>query len=510
MTKPIVTDARFDFRGGRNTAISPDLLKDNELVDATNVRLTATYGSITKRSGCQQIHQTAFTSDILGVTQWDGPNGKQVVAITRSGVIAGPYLWYRDGYTYATPFTSVSMGFTGDLRSSDFATFQTFRDASSGAPLYLFITVWDSIANLARYWKWDGAGTLTRLDGTTNAPESDFIMVYHTRMFNHNPHYSKTLFWGRVGDATYYTTGSKSDGGSAMVDVLSGESLVAMEVIGSSLVLASNDSVSRFTGHATDDIVIAQDTEGISAEVGAVGHFALKRFENVAAMLSERGPYAVTETEVVPIGEQVGPDFFNLDAAYLPYSVVGWNRGRKELWFAVPSATDGGLNKTVYIQGVRLQAWYGPWTYSFGIRSLTRYETIAGDESLLSAGTDKYIRDMDVGKLDDVLYDGTGGSNISMVGELPPIHFGHPGSTKTLNRMALQANVPVGSALKLQVAFDDDTFAPVDIPTTTGIDSIRIDLDGQGKRLYLQFTDASGQTPEINGFTMDAYDYGRP
>src|SRR5438445_8992398 len=118
----------------------------------------------------------------------------------------------------------------------------------------------------------------------------------------------KTIFWSVLGDATDFRTGDKTKGGSAVTDFLTGQQLQALEVIGSSLLMATSDSVMRFTGHASDDIVIAQDTEGISAEIGAVGPQALKRYENVAALLSDRGPYTVTETYAEPSGEELNPD----------------------------------------------------------------------------------------------------------------------------------------------------------------------------------------------------------
>lgn len=490
MPKPTVTDARFDFRGGRNTAVSPDLLNNNELVDATNARLSATYGAITKRSGTQKIHQTAFAGVIRGVVQWDGPSGKQVV------VIANGHLWFRNGFTYSTAFTDEGTNVFG---TGVPAFFMPFRDATSGAALVLFI------ASDGKMFKWTGTVLTDITAGTTAA---DRVIAYHTRAFARNKNYKKTLFWSKIGDATTFTTGTKADGGTALVDVYSGEELIALETLGSSLILAAEDSVMRFTGHATDDIIIAQDTEGISSEVGVVGPKGLLRFENVCAMLSERGPYAVTEETVVPIGEQVGPDFATMNPVYQQYAQVGYNRGRKELLFAF--ATDGtGQATTVMVQSVRLQAWYGPWVYTAGILAFTRYEDVNGRETILSAGHDGFIRDMDVGARDNILYDGTGGSNVSMVAEIPTIQFGLPGITKALSGMQLQATIPTGSASFVKTSFDGGAFVSTAIIPTTGQQSQRIDLDGQGKRLRMQFTDASDQLPVLNGYILEGWNYGR-
>lgn len=494
MAKPTVIETRFDFRGGRNTAISPDLLNPNELVDATNARLSAVYGAVTKRTGTQRIHQTAFGSTIRGVWQWDGPSGKQVV------VISGGHLWYRNGFNYATAFTDEGTNVFG---TGVYAYFMPFRDSSSGAPLCLFI------ASDGKLFKWTGT-VLTDVTATTTA--ADRLIAYHTRAFARNKNYKKNLFWGKVGDATDFATGAKTAGGSALVDVYNGEEIIALEVIGSSLVIAAEDSVMRFSGHATDDIVIAQDTEGISSEVGAVGGRALTRFENVAAMLSERGPYAVTETAVEPIGEQVGPDFATMNPAFQQFAQVGYNRGRKELMFAF-CADGSGQATTVMVQSVRLQAWFGPWEYSSGITYFTRYEDVDGEESILAGHNDGYVRDLDVGFVDDVLYDGSGGTNITMTVELPTLHFGNPGKTKSLNRMKLQAQLPSGSNLRVQTGFDSeamDNGSYVDPVLDGALRDYRVDLDGQGKRCRLVFEDASAQQVAINGFTLEAVDMSRP
>src|SRR6266581_2847656 len=108
MTKPRVLESRFDFRGGRVTSVSPDLLNSNELADATNARLSAIYGSVTKRSGCQRIHASAFPAPVRGVVQWDAPSGKQTV------VISNGLLWFRNDFNFTPAFAqAVTSAFAG-------------------------------------------------------------------------------------------------------------------------------------------------------------------------------------------------------------------------------------------------------------------------------------------------------------------------------------------------------------------------------------------------------------
>lgn len=680
MTKPAVVDHRYDFRGGINTAISPDLLNKNELVDATNARISASYGGISKRTGSQRIHQTAFPNKVDGVTQWDSPNGKQVV------VISDGKLWYRNGFDYGTAFTSVnppgtlrstnngtdaakawsggasgvnalsrttpgqsvvaagsrllcklgdpnqtpnsnipstdnnytltgfklnvnalsvtgSNGFfssgvtfeastdgggswfsvgtsysvscgVGQQQTTEFGpitfligsgaaqvwvraiytltaqyegwsgtvngqfqvfstawqtdnytfswitgagallgspvTWMPFRGATSGAPLVLYFS------SNNHYWSWNGTGTLTLLDPTNNAPPAYTIASYHTRAFATTQTQPKHLFWSRIGDATFFTTGTKTDGGSALCDYLTGNALIAMEVIGSSLLLATTEAILRFTGHASDDIVIAQDTEGITTDVGIVGPLALRRYENVCGFMSNRGPYAATETYVQPIGEALNPNWFGLDKANLGASVVEYHRDRKELWFAVPGPNDGGLNKTVYVQSTRLQAWQGPWVYPFDIACVGKYTDVSGSANLIAGSNDGFIRLLDVQNptlrtaKDDVLYDGTSGSNITMQLELPVLHFEIPGIKKALTSVALQADLPIGASFEINLAFDGGSFNTFPVPANNnGEQNYRVDVNGQGFRPRMQLVEDSEQLPTLFGISTYGYNYLR-
>jgi hypothetical protein len=677
--KPEVVESRYDFRGGRNTAISSDLLNPNELVDCTNARISSTYGGFAKRTGSQRIHLNQMPAAITGVTQWDGPSGKQVVAISNGD------LYYRNGFVFNAAFTKVSTagiprttanqgvnagwtassdslsgpvgtniddsagGFiicklgdpavdnnvvaadglytvtftatadgtamsgtyaaidanvklwyslnsgalwtafgdgpysatasigvknsrtftvtefipgsppapiwirlilnlrvvglasgngvatvsvlnggvnypatwttgTAKMSTSQPAIFAPFRAATAGAPLVLYI------ASGGHYFSWDGSGnptSLVQLDPVAGVPEMlpTNIISYHTRMFAMSASPTtpgllpKTIFWSKIGDATSFATGDKTLGGKAVTDFLTGQQLTALEVIGSSLLMSTIDSVMRFTGHASDDIVISQDTEGISAEVGSVGPQTLKRYENVAAMLTDRGAYVVTETYSQPSGEQLNPDWQALDTLNLNKSSIEYNRNRKELLFAVPRQGDGGVPKSVFSQAVRLQAWQGPWVYPFAINCQGKYFDSTNLPNVIAGGTDGFIRLMDVGALDDVNADGTGGSNITMTVEIPVLHFGVPGLKKALKWMLLQANLPIGSNLQIGVSFDGGSETLFGVtPNDSGEEDYRVDTAGdvaQGFRTRIRFIDSSSQIVTINGFSLIGWNMQR-
>lgn len=499
MPKQVLVEAYNDFRGGRNTSYSPDLLDDNELVDSTNARVT-TFGAILKRTGSRRMHTTAIGSAaaVRGVTQWDQAGTNQTVAI------AGGKLYHKT--TDFGEFTEVTPGVGDEFSTTLPAYFQPFRASSSGAPLHLYI------ASGGKYYDWDGS-TLTRIDGVSSAPPAHLLTAYHTRIFAvDRTNFPKHLYWSVIGDPEDFTAGTITQGGSNIVDLLSGDEIEQLETVGSSLIIATADSIVRFTGYSSEDIQIAQDTEGVSADIGVVGGRALKRIETFAACLSDRGPYLVVEAGVQNIGAKVEFDFDNLSRANIGNAVVGHHRQRREIWFAVTGTGDSNLNKTVYVFNYRLQAWSGPFTYSFGINDLYRYEDSNGDEWLMAGCSDGFVRHMDIGALDDVLADGSGGSTYTMTVELKPIFFDTgPGIRKILRRANVQADLTSSTALVLKFAWDAGGLSSYNVTwASNNVQNHRIDAsDEQGERLRVQFVDASSDIPIINGLVLEAYQTGR-
>ncbi len=496
MPKQAIVESRSDFRGGLNTAVSPDMLNPNELVQATNARLTTPQAAIAKRTGSKRMHAAAIGAGaaVMGLVQWDSPGGKQLVAV------AGGKLYHKT--TELGAFTEIVPGtlFSTTVRTS----FATIRQSTTGAPLRLYL----ADGNVYRF---DGT-TLTEIDGTNSVPAADLYISYHTRAFARRTDLKKHVFWGKIGNPEDFRTGGVADGGSGLVDVLTGEDITAFEVVGSSLLIATGNSIVRFTGYSNEDIQIAQDTEGVSPEVGIVGKLALLRVETFAIGVSERGPYAIVEAGAQPIGVKVEPEFDALDRTVLGNIAIGYHRGRREVWIAVPGASDTALNKTVYVYSTRLNAWFGPFTYNFGITCFARYQDANGDEFLIAGCSDGFVRHMDIGALDDVLSDGTGGSVYTMTVELAPFFFPvGPGALKALRRGHVQANITAGAALKLGIATDDSAFTDYNVVfEAAGVQSHRVDLGQQGGRIRARFTDASSTTtPTVNGLTLEAYDYNR-
>jgi len=494
MPKERMVERRFDFRGGLNTRDNEDILQPNELVQVTNGRLAKKRGAIQVRLGSQRIHATSLGASVLGVRQWNNAGTLQLVAIADGDL--------HHKTTDLGEFAAVS---PAPVIGTDQVDFTTMRQSTSGAPLRLYFVDGTNV------WRWTGSA-LTQLSTGANLPPANAtnIRAYHIRNFYVDSDRPVHLEWSVLGDPEDLTVATGNGAGEAMVDVLDGEAMQGLEVIGSSLLMATENSVSRFTGYSAADIQIEQDTEGVSDSQGAVGKLAFRKIEKFAAMLDTRGPYAVNEEEAIFLGDKVFEEFLALDRSVIANSVVGFNPGKREIWWAVPGASDGGLNKTVYIYNLDLGIWYGPFTYSFAITCFAEYEDSSGIQGIIAGCSDGFVRHMDIGTVDDRLADSTGGTAFTMTAELAPVFFSNgPSQISTLYRAHVQAEITTGVELDFKHAFDDDVLETTVVRGLGGSKAVdyRVDVGGQGDRLRIQLTvDEAAALFVVHGVTLRAYD----
>jgi hypothetical protein len=310
-------EARFNFAGGVNYAASQDTLATNELLLCRNARVSAD-GSVERRTGIDKQHTVALTAggapsnnNVLGIQQWVPLTGsRQLVAI------AGAKLWYSndDGVNW----TSVTPG-AGNLSTTVMADFQ---------PMVIGSTPMLFIASGSDLFTWDGTSIVKR-DLVNNIPNCSIVRLFGNRLFTNSTDAPGWLFWSKLGDGTDFRTGGNSDGGSAAVNADSDEPIIALEVLGSSLLIATRSGVARFTGTG-DDIRILTDTEGVASNLGPVynevsgfvkahpGSFQL--CGQTVMMWTDRGPYLVTEAGVVPLGDKIDTEGLGADGSNLARS----------------------------------------------------------------------------------------------------------------------------------------------------------------------------------------------
>jgi len=488
-------EPRFDFKGGLNTRFSPEQVAPNQLVASENFRVSEKVGALEARLGSRRIHATALAAAVTGLGQWVYSGTRQLVAVSNGD------LSYKT--TAYGNFTTTSP--TPALGSTPAHMF-TARNAAASAALYLYVVDGTNV------WRWDGA-SLTRVSTGANKPPANSYLgrVYHIRSFFVSSDRGQHVVWTGLGLPEDTTVGSKDQGGEAMVDVLRGEAITALEVLGSSLLIGTSGSVVRYTGYSSSDIQISQDTEGVSPDQGPAGPLCLRRINRFAAMICDEGFYAVDEAEAKSISELINPDFEALAKDYLSAAVVCPHKGRNEIWFAVSGASDSGLNKTVYVYSTTTGAWFGPFTYPFGITCMIAYKRTDGSETILAGGPDGWIRDMDIGTADDVLSDGTGGSDYSALAELAPFYFdAGPGTIKTLERTHVHGEIPTDVQVDIKYAFDQQALTTVPLLGIGGTtDPYRLDTYGQGDMLRVQISADVAAGVVIRGVAPKAFNMVR-
>jgi hypothetical protein len=488
--KPLMTEARFDVRAGLNRKVQPNLLNDNELVLSENVRLETLQGGASRRLGTRRLHAASLGGPVTGLQQWDAPGGKQLVAV------ADGKLHHKTTYTGA--FSSVS---PSPVMGSVPAQIMTARENAINAPLRLYV----ADGALVRRWTGSALSTISNLQNVP--PNVDLMVLYNQRAFWRRSDQEQTVYWGVLGDPEDGDAGLGDLGGAAMVDVLRGEGIVAMEVIGSSLVMATPKSVVRFSGYSAADIQIAQDTQGISSEVGCVGPKALLRAEELGIMVSNRDVYLLNESELRPIGVKVKPILMAANRSALQDICVGFHPARREVWVAYRDEGDTA-QESVLCYSSELDAWYGPFRYPFGIECFSVFEDENGDEHLLAGCSDGFVRDMDTGFMDDALEDGSGGTRFTGTIEYSPLVFENgPHITKTLRRLNLEHILSEDAEVSIGIATDDEGhFSWRTLQGSTGkLMDTRIDFYAQGKRFNVRLLLEGSGRIDILGFIAEAF-----
>lgn len=469
MPRPTVRDVRFDFRGGLNTTFAEDTLDARELRGAVNVRLT-TYGALTTRRGSRRIHDTALASGapILGLTQWDSPGGKQIVAV------AGGKLHHKlEG---ATEFTTVNTPALSSVRPTVMLPYRT------GASIVLYLAS-DGL------FTWDG----TTLAAVAGAPAGlQYLELYKQRGFAHAG--GKTLYFSKIQNLGVWAI---PDGGFEDVETFDTEPLVALAGVGSSLLLAKNDTIARFTGVDRTQIRIDTDTEGVSPSLGLVGPGAITQLDDLLLLVTDRGPYLANESSLQEIGQKVEATFDAIPGSARAGILAAFHRAQREAWIVTPS---GPL-----VWATRPQAWSGPWPLPFTIRCLAAYERPDGTDTLLAGGTDGIVRELDLGTADDVLRTGSGGVAIPTDITFPPLLFGAPDEVKTLRQLSVQAEVPVGGALTVQWSSELGSGEETLPGLGDGIRDYAWRFAARGRRITIRVREQNGRPITVTGLLASAY-----
>lgn len=457
-----------------------------ELRYALNARM-GQFGAIAKRTASQRIHATAIGGGaaVLGLHQWL-PAGiaRQVVAI------ANGKLYHK--IQVDADFTEVSTVALSTTVRQSFA-----QHYIAGVPTLFFAD------GTGKIHKWTGAA----LSDVSTAPAGTLeIAVYKGRLFACDG--TKTIYWSKVADPEIW---ADPDGGQANVDTYDAAGVVGLQVIGSSLLLFKNNSIARFTGVSQDDIMIDQQTEGISPDIGAIAPRTIIRMEEVVFFLTDRGPYIASEAGVQAVGVKIEDVFDGVADDYISKAVAVHHKQRREVWVFIPP-TGATTNAKGYCLNYRQNAWTGPWDMgsTFAVSAACQHELNNQAETALLGGYDGFVRNGDVPSLaakDDVLSDGTAGTAITTQLEFPTLMFGDPAAVKTLGpTMHIRADLKTNGAL--QVITTGDHMVGNQTVTLaskgTGVKQYQARMGSKGRNLTLTLKDATSELVQVNGVMLEA------
>lgn len=484
MARERTSDARFDFRGGVNTAYSEELLDATELRHAQNARLGRT-GAARKREGSRRHHGAALGggAPVLGGCQWDAPGGKQTVAL------CGGTLYYKAAGD--AEYTAGPGGFSTTIAP-------TFAPHRVGAAIVLYIA--DGVALRT----WDGAA----LTAVASAPAgARGLQIHKGRGFLLDG--TKRLYWSRAADLTKWAL--PDDGGFADVESYDTEPLVGLTPVGASLALAKEESVARYTGIDSAEIRIDRDTEARGTGVGVLAPGALCPTPLGAFGLSAGGVVLIRESGVdenigAKIADQLAGAGGRINTAAWRGAVAGYHRGRRELWLFVPGAGET-VNGTCWVYALDAECWSGPWR-GVAAASLWPYERPDGTLTLLAGGPDGRVRECDVPGLfaDDALPDGSGGVPVDLDLILAPLLFGTPARVKKLRgNQHVEADLPAGAVLECGWASDMGSVGAVRVPGQgAGVRDYRYRAAAAGRRLALRFRERTANPCTVAGVLPDA------
>ena len=476
--KPL-KDGVVSHLGGVNLSVAQDLLREDELVRARNAR-SLRHGAARKRSGSQRLHTDILAGTPQGAVQWDPPSGSQEV------IVSNGCLYYK--LTSATTFSMVIAG----LSTSSKVSFTIHRIL--GVPI-LYLTDGTNIKS------WNGSV----LGVVSSAPAVGTIEVYKSRMFGTGA--DKYLYFSVIDDPEGWS--ALNGAGQAPIETYDTEPLVGQRVVGGSLLLFKEDSISRFTGYSRKDIEIDTETDGVSSETGLYAASSLIRIEDVAFFLSDRGAYLATEASARYIGEPIELEMDgNWNRSALNGAVAVQNRRRREAWLFVP-AKGSSTNDICWVYDYDHKVWFGPWDFPFSVAAACRYERADGTESVLLVGTDGIARDGDVdgvGALDDVLVAGTGGTKVAMELGYRQFTFGDPSLVK-LCHLTQHVQADLGEKGELIISLETEEHDRELPPIRTkgvGLKDYRFRPACRGRRISFTLADYTDEIVEVNTLSLRA------
>lgn len=503
-SRPRLADVQPGFGGGLNTTASDTELSPSQMRFCTN-GLLSQFGDVTKRLGTRRLHSAAIASaPIRNGICWR-------TATTHEYLVACNGALYSGG-VYSSNMTWTNKGalFTG----TNYPFFAPFRDAASAESVY--------IADGGTFKKYS-AGTLSAPAGATSG--LTVLSVYNQRVFGVTGA-DQTLYYSALNDGDTIGTAS---GGSAVIRTFSSQKITGLLTLRGSLAIFHVSGISRFTGYTQDDIAIGAGTIGISTDTGTISPRSMIAVDGVGFFLSERGAYMVNEGGVQRMDTPASPDplvpiMTQLAISDFEMIDVTYDKSSKTIRWTIPGTG-------VYLYHIPLNAWSGPWDGGYTdvvTHCLFDGLNASGLPITVVGGSDGFLRHCDYTGtyLDNVLYDGTGGTTYTLRIQCRRMYTSAEESEKAWRWAYLFADLrgTVTASFSWITNTGAGTFT---LPATasgsiwgsftwgfftwggSGAAPFRIPLGDRGTYIDITIADDGEAASVYSRVTLEAFDYGR-
>jgi hypothetical protein len=506
MARQVVTDAQPRMDGGLNSISDDSVLGETQVRTALNARLTD-FGAITKRGGTRRVSAALSGAPVRNGYTWRLLGGTPEIL-----AVSGGTLYTTNWGTFPWTWTAE----TGTLDAAVPPTFAKFRDGSSDV-VY--------IADGGLLNKWNGTALTTNIAGTVAARR---IVVHNQRLWSCGCGVAPdSIFYSALNNGDSLGNGS-AGGGEIIVRTFGDENVVALESVGSSLIIFHRKGVSRLTGFGQDDIFVAP--AGISGDTGLIAPYSPVVVDGIGYFVSERGLYAVTESAVAPVSTPQSPDpllpiLRSLTAADFDNIRTEVSRATRELWITIP-----GFG--CYVYHTILRAWTGPWDTGWvAPQTISMWETIDDDglPVVLRGDVDGYVLLCDAPGIavDNTAADGTGGTPFRFSVQFRRMYCGDQALSKAFRWGYLTAQLRGSTTARVtwqsQEAYGTYDLAPSPgsvwgspgavwgsgVWGGAGSQSYRIPMGGNGYFADITFDEDGVGLPILSSMQLQAFALGR-
>jgi hypothetical protein len=373
MPKPVIRDGQDSFVGGVNQVGDPARLAPNEMQTCSNFRLGSQGDRLIIRGGVTKTSAGALTAANVKGGFLSSFEAKLMA-------VAGGDLFTSDGFNI--PMTWTNRG--GSLSTTVISKFVQFMD--SGGDNVIFI------ADGGQLNRWnDSTSTLSEdLAGTATVHD---IVVYNKRLFGFVEG-GDTLYWSELNEGD--TLGVvASGGGSAVINTLNKQGIMALIPLGATLFIMHEGSISAFTGWSQDDIAIATGAAGVASDVGCATRHSVVIANDVAYFVFDGFVWSLTrDGQVKNISADKLSKLSTSDIAAIK-GTVHLPQYHEVIWFG---------QTTPLVYNYKLGCFYhNSYTLasSATIQCAFSGRTATGIPHAYLGGSDGFVRELEVGTTDE-------------------------------------------------------------------------------------------------------------